>query len=634
MLRIISKTLNSLHIVIPFSVRFSTSKTQHKPSLSLMDQEYFTPFNKQYTLEGLKLLQTHFETENKIDSHNLITLDSLSETPYSETHRVFDRSHKMFFAQKTIALDSINSWNQINLILKQYVHRDPKLAQVFSINYNEAEKEVKILSEFQKKSIGDYAYFRIKNQLSWTNEELKILTWQLIDQFEALRNFNAKADSINYMKMFFNKTNTLSLYDLSDFTDVSGTSTVLLGTKPEITTGPIIYSLVQLIDPYAPVHNAEEAKAYLKANHQDFLPELEKIFETVSDLSKIITETKYKEKLSNKIRDNVLNKPLILGSEREYDKFISEKLIDILKSKKLSNLEEDIACLYQGLELYEEAHEIFEKFLERSTSSKTYMQIADVYKDMSNIVQASKYFNSALEMEKSLPEADQLLLSKIYNGYGKVFSRKGQFQEALKTFQNAEKALKLSNNFSPGFANEIQRNIELTKDEVQIFSQNQILQPDLRNHNILINRKKTLLEKIQKWVGKILRNTFPKVVVGFVAMYFIFEAIEKVFGLNTDSGDQNEFSWKFEFNLKDDIPSQSMSSNSDKKENTIVFEYNSSKGQPVQIKQTSSPVIQKEVQNQAQVLNETPDEKESKKNGVGTFLALAFALAGAIGASL
>jgi len=542
MLKAVTKAYNLLFPVIHINYAgFCSSKYQIQSDLSFMEKEFFTPFQKEETLKAVQILQEHFQNQNMLDSNNHIILDVLSETPYSKTNRIFDRHHKEFFAQKTIALNSFNSWNQTNLILKQTVRRSSEIDQIISLNFNEKSKEVTFFNLLQKRTLGDFLEYRKKNQLTWTDQELKIITWQLIHQASALRNLYSTSDLIGYKKMFIDeKTNLLKLYDLSDFTDISNKFHCLLGGRPKININTIIYSLVKIINPDAPVHNSEEAQVYLKTYHPTFLLELDNIQEILIDF-----DAKGKYEIQNNISKQI---PSFL-SYKAYDKFLSEKLIQILQTQKLPNLIEDTGYLYQGLGLYKEALEIFENPDYKAIPSQKYLNIAEIHRSMSNFDKAQEYFDKALEAAQTSPSVDYFMIAKIQNEYGKLFSCKGQFEQAMIKFQVTEQNLKLMKNPSRELMNEIQKNIELTKSN-QISSQDTILDPIMKNQGIEKHKKK-FFGKILKWVKILNKNPFLAIsLLGFV--YTLFKIIKDKIDKDNKDRTNNSFKSKFNSSFDDD----------------------------------------------------------------------------------
>ena len=617
MLKIITKACNVAYPAISANkAGFCTTKSRNP--LSFMIEDYFSPFEKEDTLKGLRLLQDHFKNQNMLNPNNHIVLDVLSETPYSETHRIFDRHHKKFFAQKTIALDSVNSWNQVNLMLKQTVRRNPELGQIISLDFNERNKEIKFFSLLHKRTLGDYSYYRIKNQLPWKNEELRMITWYLFDQANILTRFDAISNQIGYSKMFIDdKTNIFKLYDLSDFTDVSNTNKI----ETEINADSVMHALVQVINPYAPVHNAEEAKTYLKNYHSDFWPEFKKIKNKVLEDLDTYEITKFKKNLP------YINQSFLVDGT--YDRLLSTKFIEILQSKNLPNFNEDAAYLYQGLGLYNEALQMFESPDYKTLPSQKHLNIAETYRNMLSFNKAQEYLDRALEDAKVFSPTDSFMNAKIQNEYGKLLSCKGQFQQAMKKFQEAEQTLKLlnDNTSTATLRNEIKKNLDLTLNKVQLFSQDLVLNPVMVNPE-LENKRKSLLDRSEKFLRNVIR--YPGRNVGNLILFAIcLYLIVKFFSSSTGT---SNFNFELTLNDKDsenNVMKVTISSGSNEEAQVEVSKTSTLKNEPIK---TTEPINDNKT---SESVPDLPVEKtESKASKLPTLLFFGIALVGALGVSL
>jgi len=254
---------------------------------------------KNATLQALEQAQKETNLAYQIDQKDLLTFDKLSEDANSETYRVFDLYHKKFFALKTLSLDSESAWKQFNLMIRQHYHKSSRLAPIRSFNYSEANKQVKILSELQKTIIGEYAYNRKRQGLPWNNQELKTVLWHLLKIINALKAQGATTEYLKPGHIFFDqKGGKLRAFDypgasIGDWkfgfpssswgwdslfkSDSMSWSWHVPSGDTMNAFDVAIHTLVQIIDPYAPVDNPAEARAYLKNNYPEFKEELKTI---------------------------------------------------------------------------------------------------------------------------------------------------------------------------------------------------------------------------------------------------------------------------------------------------------------------------------------------------------------------
>jgi len=413
-------------------------------------------FSKDNTLKIMAQAQETADPSYRIDQKDLITFDKLSENMNSETHRVFDLYHKKFFALKTLSLDSELAWKQINLMLRQYLNERSRLAPVHSFSYDEEKNEMKILSGIQKTTIGDYAFCRKRQGLIWSTQELKTVLWHLLKIIRALKLQGASTDYLKAGDIFFDsKEGKLRAFDYP------GASIGSWGWSywncRDDSFNVAIHTLVQIIDPYAPVDNSEEARAYLNINHPEFKSELER----------------------HSRRHSLLNQDLVpleqIFESQVADNFLINALKKNLDEKHIWNTQENWAFVNQGLGKFDEASLILKNILNENankygsthpTVTKSYLDLAELYLDQGNYELSSEYFQNAFNSSHTTPVLDKEILARLYFKYGKLLLKLNQENNkpAMNEFQKAHDLLKDSLNGSVRLKEDVQKTLDDLND--------------------------------------------------------------------------------------------------------------------------------------------------------------------------
>jgi len=190
---------------------------------SSLDKDLLYPFSQLNTSKALHFLRQTDSMKQTFDSGKILLLDKLTETFYSETHRAYYIENNTFLAQKSIRLDSTASWNQINIVLRQYSNQPSSLfAKTLSIDYNENKQTVKIWNELQNTTLRDHFFDLEEDQkIIWLKERFRSNILQISQQLNALKQLGVEFEGkhVDPHKIFVeNSSQTLKLYDLSDFT--------------------------------------------------------------------------------------------------------------------------------------------------------------------------------------------------------------------------------------------------------------------------------------------------------------------------------------------------------------------------------------------------------------------------------
>ena len=295
------------------TIKQSTAKfcLIQKPPPSQPNINLLLPFNRGNTLEVLK---QHQNGPSYLDFNNFYIIKNLTVTPYSETYLVFNDKTDETMALKNLKLESPRSWEQINLILRQNVLSKKPLAYVFDINYNEETQEVNILSECQKTILTDFSQLKKELNVPWTGEELTILSWQLLHQFNTMKQLGASCsdnEAIDPNNMFIDESNKLlKLHDFADFrlSQEKSPHSSLNNLPPFMSS--MVLSLVKIINPSAKVNNFEEARDYLASSYPDYMYHLEMIEVKLRDL-----DYEHSANFSEKLESEILQNLLIISKE-------------------------------------------------------------------------------------------------------------------------------------------------------------------------------------------------------------------------------------------------------------------------------------------------------------------------------
>jgi len=441
--------------------RFSQQSSNKKKD----DYSFFYAFDKDATLKTLQKAQKETNPAYEIVRTDLLTFDKLSASENSETYRVFDLYHKKFFALKTLSLDSESAWKEVNLMLRY--HSDSAsnyLAPVHSFSYHEANQEVKILSGLQKTIIGKYAYHRKRQGLPWNKQELTTVLWHLLQIINAIHERGASTHYLKPDHIFFDpKEGKLRAFDhpgseVADYGFHSKSWSFYIGDC----SNPFdvaIHTLVQIIDPYAPIDNPAEARAYLKNNYPEFSEKLK----TIEANSKGI----------GFLYDNLAPLDQIFESQ-ENDRSLLDALKKTLDERYPENAQENWAFINQGLGNYDEASVILRNLLHQNTSqygpahpsvAKSYVDLAELYYDKKSYKLSSEYFQNALDACQS--GNDLNLLARLYFRHGKLLEELGQDHEeaALQEFQKAYDTIKHSPDAPLRLKKDIERTLSKEDDE-------------------------------------------------------------------------------------------------------------------------------------------------------------------------
>jgi len=396
--------------------------------------------SKDKTLKVLDQLQETADPGYQLNYNDLITFDKLSESANSETHRVFDLYHKKFFALKTLSLHSEMAWKEVNLMLRQHFNEMNYLAPVRSLTYDEAKKEVKILSEIQETVLGDYAYFHKRQGLKWNSKELKAIMWNLLKIINTLKSHETDVNYLRTDGIFLDsKEGKLKAFDYPGATIGYNFGFKNWGWQfmDSTTFGMAVHTLVKIVDPHAPVDNPEEARAYLNVNYPEFKADL--------------LEIEINAKGAGHFQYDLLPLEEIFQN-KDFDKYLLGNLKKTFDQKPGRNTQEDWAIVNQGLGKFDEAETILKSLLNENINrfgithpvvTKNYLHLAELYQDQEKDDLASKYFQNAFNSSRSNSSHDKELLGRLHMKYGKLLMKLNPADKnsALNEFQQANDLL-------------------------------------------------------------------------------------------------------------------------------------------------------------------------------------------------
>jgi len=361
-----------------------------RPPFSKPNINPLLPFDRSNTLEALK---QHQKVPSYLDFKDFYKIKNLTVTPYSETYLAFNDQTDEIMALKKLKLESLRSWEQINLILRQSVLSKKPFAYIFDINYNEETQEVNILSECQKIILSDFSQLKKERNVPWTGDELTALSWQLLHQFNTMKQLGAYCsdnEAIDPNNMFIDGSNMLlKLHDFADFRlSQEKSSHSGLNAMPPFMSSMVL-SLVKIIDPFVKVNNFEEARDYLASSYPDYMYHLEMIEFKLRDLDYEHTAN-FSEKLESEILQNLLiiskeYKPKQNEAQPCYSENPHNKRPECINESKEATKEPHFS---HDLKL-KEAYDHFEKALKAVENS--------TFKDKDKLVQLLSEFEMVLK---------------------------------------------------------------------------------------------------------------------------------------------------------------------------------------------------------------------------------------------
>jgi len=471
----ILQTANS--ITYQTSASFSFQKGPSSSNNFQINTKLLYPFEKDKTLEALRTLE---ETKSfqSLDLKNVITLDKLSSTSNSETIRAFDKNNKKFVAVKTIHLDTMNAWKQVNLSLRQYQKNDELLLpQKTILNYSHKDNEVKILTNIGRKTVSDWLQFRNERQLHFTTSDLKVLLFQLLKEMNTQRELGAECNYLNPREIFIDESkNSLKIFDFSGFeVDPNNPSWLLKG--PTLNFDAALISLVHLIHPSMIINNVKDAKDYLKRNHPQFLVEAEQIEEKSRQLWSWYSTKSFTDVFKNEAESRLSSS--LFYCDR-FEDLAANNYRSVLSMQNSTNFRDETwGFINQGLENYKPSLQIFNNLLEENVKNyghvhektcESYLNLAEVYKSMNQESYALEYFRKAFNVSYNLPNMRPLLYARLYNEYGKYVYDKKQYKDAYDAFEKAQKSIQGTSEESPLLAKEIQDNLRMFKENPKSHS--------------------------------------------------------------------------------------------------------------------------------------------------------------------
>ena len=359
-------------------------------------QRNFTSFDPKTSLATLEKISESMKSGHENTFKDLLILDKLNSTTYSETFRALNKQTKLFFSQKTIYFenDDTPAWNQVELLIKQHNQNDSLL-----INYKKDARSVQViqvLAEIQKTTLGDFSEFYLKNKGQFETEILKEYAWQLFEILYRARSLGATCYDLSLQNIFIDyKDNKLKLHDYSDlryFSDFySGFKTLPVSYYLDV----VLHTLAKMTAPPVTISNGEHARGYMKEKFPEFMKEFREIEEFAGSIKAWLPydegQSQYLlfELESRKSR----NLPFDVG----YNKFLIEKI-------KKANVDQ--------IKLVEEAInqpniDIQAHLLKLKTAKESFQGQGQYYKVIGDFEKACDYFAKALDTVKDIERIEQ-----------------------------------------------------------------------------------------------------------------------------------------------------------------------------------------------------------------------------------
>ena len=442
-----SKTfrVNSIYLTMSpfFNKAFSSTNTK-------INNNLLTRLYKSNTLSALEYTHTVSNPSYRLNPKDVVYLNKVTETMDSETHKVFDLYHKKFFLLQTIDLQTETSWRQANIMLRRYHWDFKQLANIMSFTYDEKASQVKIVSEFHHPIVRDFAFFKKKHNLPWDRSEVRALIWHLLVQVNELKKLGTTTNYLKSSDIYVDPfQNTLKVFEHPGSHLKNGTlQRIRSYFKPQNDLEIVLHTLVKIIDPYAPVDNPQEARAYLKANFPELTKEIEMIESRFRNFS---LEPKAE-------KDNLIYNQITfclslheIFTHNSYDKILQASIREELEKRNLSDLDEKWAFCLQALGKNKEAVEILQTTLLKNIETyglyhekitQSYLHLAEAYNSIGRWHQALNYFAKGINSMAYLPLLDNVTKAKLYYEYGKIlFNYQRKSEEALENLNEARRML-------------------------------------------------------------------------------------------------------------------------------------------------------------------------------------------------
>jgi len=315
----------------------SLKKERTPPPEDNFDPNLLFVLTKERTFQAFdKLIELNPTLQGRFNPKDIVLLDKLSTSPYSETYRVYDTASKAFYTEKTFGLDSEFAWNQLNFILRQYFLRSQLLSDIISIDYDRQAHRVKVFAEIERTTMNDYSHFLAEKHFSWTTDLLKVYIWEILNHLHTLRRLDATCITIRPQNLFIDqRVGYIRLFDFSDFK--VGKEGFSRKVEAEYYLDKAVHTLVEILNPYHQLRNAEEGWKYLREKHPEFVQYLKEVQGKMKDIDAWRTRDR-EDKILAEIDANLSTKAVPI--EAGFTEFLTNRLRQTLEARDLSNTEE------------------------------------------------------------------------------------------------------------------------------------------------------------------------------------------------------------------------------------------------------------------------------------------------------
>jgi len=321
-------------------------------------------------------------TSAPLEPDKLIQFDKLTETPYSETFRGFDRDLERFVSIKNLDLNFLDSWNHVQIALLQLQGKVEEAASCQAIFYNKDTQKMTLIKECNYLLLSDYSHFKLKNNIPWKDQQLLSLSLQLLFQIYSLEHASGLgriSNQVQPQNLFLTpETFVLKFHDLSDFR----IQTSFEKATPAIRT--ILTSLIQMTNPFISVASHDQAYLYFKKNYPDFLIAFESLEDNLNDMMKSGDKIELQKFIEKSKKGELFN-------EQGFESFVQDKL------KTESKLDSELLT-----------H--FFSFSSKTPKEKIIVMNENAQNSLKLSLEA---FEKALLMKDQLPSLNQSIIQQI-----------------------------------------------------------------------------------------------------------------------------------------------------------------------------------------------------------------------------
>jgi len=362
-------------------------------------QRSFTSQNSQSSLIALEKISESMKSNKEKTFQDLLILDKLNETTYSNTFRALNKETKSFYSYKTINIndDSTSALNQIELLIKQH---DPTSTQESSfINYDKSINKVQVLTEMQKTTLGDFSEFYLRDKGQFSQEIMTEYSWQLFELLYRVRALDAVCYDLSLQNIFIDyKENKLKLHDYSDLRYLSDFYSEFKSFQAPYYLDIVLHSLAKMTVPSVTMSSPQDARAYFRDNFPEFMNEFREIEDFASKIKNWLPYDQ--NSTANILFELELRKSQALPFSTGYNRFLAEKI-----KKAVTSEEESWKRIEKAIS--QSNSDINAHIIKLKASRDNWQGQAQYYKRIGEFEKACDYFAKGLNVAQDIERIEK-----------------------------------------------------------------------------------------------------------------------------------------------------------------------------------------------------------------------------------